>query len=311
MARRLRFHQPFTTYHVMLRGNDKQQIFYSDEDRYRMCHLIQDGVERFGHSVQAFCFMLNHIHLAIQVAEIPLSHIMQNLAFRYTQYINKKYDRVGHLFQGRFKSVVVDQEGYLLELIRYIHLNPVRAKLVERPEEFVWSSHNAYLRRNEIVWLNFESVLQRFGDSKTNSLESYQKFIYQEINSEPELNFKSGSSKGILGDESFVERFLVNAQVSQDKELELSHLAHAVCSRCEVSIQDLCKAGKSYKENYARALLALLVREQRGVSLESLATFLGRSASSLSQQASRLELKLKESSDLRNEIEGLRAQLES
>lgn len=127
MARRQRFHAPTSTYHVMLRGNDGQPIFFSEEDKSRLCLLMQKGTERFGHSIEAFCFMLNHIHLAVRVADISISRIIQHLAFRYTRYINRKYKRVGHLFQGRFKSILVDDEDYLNELIRYIHLNPVRA----------------------------------------------------------------------------------------------------------------------------------------------------------------------------------------
>ena len=124
MARRPRFHLPFGIYHVMLRGNDGLPIFFSDADRCRMSLLLQEGVEQFSHYIHAFCFMSNHIHLAIQVRETSISRIMQNLAFRYARYINKKYDRVGHLFQGRFKSIIVDGNRYLKELVRYIHLNP-------------------------------------------------------------------------------------------------------------------------------------------------------------------------------------------
>ena len=122
----------------MLRGNDGQPIFFDDEDRCRMCLLIQEGIERFGHSIHAFCFMTNHLHLAIQVVEVSISRIIQNLAFRYTRYINRKQKRIGHLFQGRFKSIVVDGKRYLKELVRYIHLNPVRAGIVYQPEKYVW-----------------------------------------------------------------------------------------------------------------------------------------------------------------------------
>jgi len=108
MARRLRYHLPGGTYHVMLRGNDGQDIFFNDRDRSKMCLLIQEGVERFGHRVLAFCFMSNHVHLAIQVGQINLSRIMQNLSFRYTRHINWERKRIGHLFQGRFKSILVD-----------------------------------------------------------------------------------------------------------------------------------------------------------------------------------------------------------
>ena len=95
-----------------------------------MCFLLQEGVQRFGHKIHAFCFMKNHVHFAIQVDKISISRIIQNLAFRYTRYINRKYGRIGHLFQGRFKSIIVQGSLYFNRLIKYIHLNPNRAYLV-------------------------------------------------------------------------------------------------------------------------------------------------------------------------------------
>ena len=104
----------------------------------------QGSVERFGYRIHAFCLMTTHTHLAIQVGDIPLARIMQNVGFRYTQFINHKYQRTGHLFQGRYKALLIDADSYLLELIRYIHLNPVRAAMVRSPEEYPWSSHPYY-----------------------------------------------------------------------------------------------------------------------------------------------------------------------
>ncbi|MDQ6998682.1 MAG: transposase, partial [Mariprofundus sp.] len=125
--------QAFTTYyHVMLRGNGGIPIFENDEQRTHFCLLLQEGVVRYGHRVHAFCLMDNHVHLVIQVGTIDLSKIMQNVSFRYTRWFNARHKRIGHLFQGRFKAILVDEENYLLELVRYTHLNPVRAGLVEK-----------------------------------------------------------------------------------------------------------------------------------------------------------------------------------
>lgn len=140
MARKPRIHYPGAFYHVMLRGNDGQVIFFDDSDRCRFYLLIQEGISRFRYRVHAFCCMGNHIHLTIQVSEIPLSRIIQNLSFRYTRWINRKYGRIGHLFQGRYKAILVDADIYLAQLVRYIHLNPVRGRLVMNPEDFSWSA---------------------------------------------------------------------------------------------------------------------------------------------------------------------------
>jgi putative transposase len=108
MVRKLRLHVPGRLYHVRPRGNGGQDIFFDDEDRYHLYLLIQQGVERYGHGVHGFCCMTNPIHVAIQVAENPLSGIMQNLSFRYTRWMNNKQTRMGHLFQGRYKAILVD-----------------------------------------------------------------------------------------------------------------------------------------------------------------------------------------------------------
>ncbi len=136
MARKPRLHIPGGLSHVMLRGNGGQDIFFSDNDRFYFQSLVEEGVKRFEHRIHAYCWMRNHVHLAIQVGEIPLSKIIQNLSFRYTRYINKKKSQIGHLFQGRYKAILIDADSYLLELVRYIHLNPVRAKLVTNPADY-------------------------------------------------------------------------------------------------------------------------------------------------------------------------------
>ena len=110
MARKSRVYYPGALYHVVLRGNGGQTIFFDDRDRTRFCFLAQEGIERFGHRIHAFCLMSNHVHLAIQVGDVSLSRILQNLSFRYTRWVNWRQSRTGHLFQGRYKAVLVDAD---------------------------------------------------------------------------------------------------------------------------------------------------------------------------------------------------------
>jgi putative transposase len=147
MARKPRIHLSGGFYHIILRGNGGQDIFLSDADRYRFLLLLQEGTCRFGYRVHAFCLMTNHLHLVLQAGNIPLSRGLQNLSFRYTRWVNGREKRTGHLFQGRYKAVLIDGDSYLLELVRYIHLNPLRAGMVQNPEEYPWTSHPAYLGR--------------------------------------------------------------------------------------------------------------------------------------------------------------------
>ncbi|MDQ6962322.1 MAG: transposase [Mariprofundaceae bacterium] len=154
MSRKPRVHLSGGYYHVMMRGNGGSPIFFSSADHTRFLLLMQEGLERYGHRIHAFCLMQNHVHLLIQVSDVPLSKIIQNLGFRYTRYINRCKQTTGHLFQGRYKAILIDADTYLLELIRYIHLNPVRAKVCSTPDLFAWSSHNSYINKQPIAWLH-------------------------------------------------------------------------------------------------------------------------------------------------------------
>ena len=306
MARRPRIHKPNTIYHVMLRGNDGQHIFFSEEDRLRMCFLLQEGCERFGHFIHSFCFMSNHIHLAMQVGDISISRVIQNLAFRYTRYINKKHNRIGHLFQGRFRSIMVVGKEYLKELLRYIHLNPVRSFLTGKPEEYLWSSHRAYLMQTDFVWLTRDNFLSMFGVRREESVRNYEAFVLKGIGIEPEFDFKCGTADGILGDGEVIERFLLSTKKLQKHEILLSELVTHICERFNISEEALRSPSKNRKESFARSALALFVRESQGISIEELALVLRREPSGLSKLANRLERNCLASGEIALEIEQLR-----
>lgn len=292
MARRHRLHLPSSTYHVMLRGNDGQPIFFTECDRSRLCLLMQQGVERFGHQIEAFCFMSNHIHIALRVSEISISRIMQHLAFRYARYINWQYKRVGHLFQGRFKSVLVDDEEYLKELVRYIHLNPVRAGIVSNPLEYIWSSHRAYLEQEQIVWLSKDRVLNKFHINKKDAISNYEKYVLNEIGLETQNDFKWGCASGVLGETEFIEKILEKNYLKPRLKIELMEIVAKVCELNNITVEELKMPGKHQKSSQARALLAFLVRQIDNLSFENLGEFLGRDPSGLTKLANRLEIKM-------------------
>ena len=175
MARKPRIHFPGAVYHVMIRGNSGLPVFFGDPDRSRFYLILQETIERFDFRLHAFCCMDNHIHMAIQIGDIPLSRIMQNLSVRYTAWINHSQHRTGHLFQGRYKAILVDADGYLLQLVRYIHLNPVRAGIVTTPDDFSGSGHRAYLGIETLPWLTTSFVLSLL--STDISGLKYRKFI--------------------------------------------------------------------------------------------------------------------------------------
>src|SRR6185312_7959301 len=157
MARKPRIHCPGGVYHVTLVGNGGQQIFFSPDDSKQFYYLLAEGVRRYGYRVHAFCLITTHAHLLLQIAEIPLAKAIHNLSFRYTQWINQRQRRRGHLFQGRYKAILIEV-NQLPELIRLIHFDPVRAKLVNHPKEYRWSSQRAYLGQENLSWLTTEGI---------------------------------------------------------------------------------------------------------------------------------------------------------
>ena len=127
MPRKPRLHVPGGLYHVILRGNDRQAIYFSRADRRRWMRLLGEGIDRYRCRVHAYCWMTNHVHMAVQVSDVPLHRLMHWLAMTYSRQTNQRLGRTGHLFERRYRSKLVDADSYLLELVRYIHLNPVKA----------------------------------------------------------------------------------------------------------------------------------------------------------------------------------------
>lgn len=159
MARPLRLEFPGALYHVTARGNARQKIYFDDADRHLFLDLCGREIGQQGWRCYAYCLMDNHYHLLVETPEPNLVAGMRRLNGVYTQAFNRRHDRVGHLFQGRYKAIVVDKEAYLLELCRYIVLNPVRAKAVRRPERWRWSSYGAMIGESPSPpWLATEEV---------------------------------------------------------------------------------------------------------------------------------------------------------
>ncbi|MBX3502377.1 MAG: transposase [Alphaproteobacteria bacterium] len=163
MPRKPRLHVDDAIYHVMLRGNAGQPIFADDADRNRWEAILAESVARHGHRVLAYCWMGNHVHLCLRVAGTPLSRIMQQLAFRYARAFNRRHGRIGHVFQGRFRALLVGDEAYRLGLLRYIHRNPLATGLERDPRRYRWSSHGALSgARRPPDWLECAETLALF-----------------------------------------------------------------------------------------------------------------------------------------------------
>lgn len=299
MARKPRLHYIGAVYHVMVRGNGGQIIFTKDEDRYRFYLFLQEGVEKYGHRIHAFCLMDNHVHLAIQVGEKPLSRIMQNLCFRYTRWVNSKQKSVGHLFQGRYKAIVVDADSYLAELVRYIHLNPVRAKIVKEPEDYPWSGHNAYMGHERLLWLTTEWILSQFSSNLTKARAQYEEFVKEGKGEKYREEFHKGISDGrLLGDDVFVEEVLKQAEHRENKSVTINEIIERVVQMYGLTEEEVISGGKQRNPSEARGMMAYLVREISGLSLTDLGKRMNRDISSLSLAAQRMLQRSKEDKEL-------------
>jgi len=204
MARPPRIEFPGAFYHVVVRGNQQQKVFGSDPDRLTYLDILARNKEKHGFVLYAYVLMSNHIHLLVETGDTGISRVMQSINQTYTQYFNRKYRKVGHLFQGRFKGILCDRDAYLVHLVRYIHLNPVRAKLVSRPEQYRWSSHGEYLGERKGVAAPSE-VLRMFSGKVAVARRRYREFVDAEIGGAREEMLYQLKGQQVLGDDRFVE----------------------------------------------------------------------------------------------------------
>ena len=163
-------------YHIMLRGNERKSIFQDSEDKQRFLEGIETKQKDISFSVYAYCLMDNHVHLLLDMHDNDLSAVMRGIAVRYATFYNWKYSRVGHVFQDRFKSEVIEDQRYLLAVIRYIHNNPVKAGLVENPSNYPWSSFRGYLQPQGPGCLDTNFVLDIFSENRSTAVKEFERF---------------------------------------------------------------------------------------------------------------------------------------
>jgi REP element-mobilizing transposase RayT len=210
MVRPLRIEIPGGFYHIMSRGNAKAPVFINDADRTKFIDILAKTVHDYGWLCHTYCLMGNHYHLLIETPEANLSAGMHLLNGMYTQAFNSRHQRTGHVFEGRFRSNLVEKGSYLLELTRYIVLNPVRAGLTESPEEYRWSSYNATCGNlTPPGFLHTTWILEQFGSSSSRSISAYINFV-NDKSAISRVDMESPSQ--IIGSEVFVETMTTQAQ---------------------------------------------------------------------------------------------------
>ena len=203
MARKPRVEVPGGLYHIVTRGNDRRDIFHSSDDYQKLLDLLAKQKAKTGFFLYAYCLMTNHLHLLIERQAETIGNIMQRVLTGYSQYYNRRYKHVGHVFQGRHKAILCESQTYLTKLVRYIHLNPVRARMVTAPEEYRYSSHRAYIGVEPAGLVDVDPVLRHFGSKREAAVGNFLEFMGMPITDDESIY--SSAENDVLGSEEFVD----------------------------------------------------------------------------------------------------------
>lgn len=279
MARPLRILYPNAWYHVMNRGRRGEQVFESKNDYERFMDVLHEAIDLFALRVSAFCLMPSHYHMLVQTPDANLSRCMRHINGVYTQRFNTAHWLDGQLFRGRYKAIVVGQDSYLLQVVRYIHRNPVRAGLVEKAEAYKWSSHNGYLSKaKKWDWLHKKDILSMLGKDPKQQIRQYRTYMGEDEDESLLSVLSLKKLPAILGDSQFVEklktRFFENkrhVEVPESKQLapDIASIKKVICDYYEVEENQLYYTKRAVF-NEAKAVGMFLSRYLRGESLKSI-----------------------------------------
>jgi len=265
MPRKPRIEFSGAFYHVIVRGNQKQRVFKDATDYQKYLLTLTVYKNRTGCRIYAYVLMNNHVHLLIETAEIPLSKAMQGVNQTYTMYFNRKYRTDGHLFQGRYKAILCDREAYLLGLVKYIHQNPLRAKIVELLDAYSWSSHHAYTGKNNLLSLvDTDHVLRLFSEKRSRARRKYREFMEDKEGFEKNEVYSTIDQR-LKGDDEFVDRVLGEHEKMParpwKRKIPLETIAAAIEKRHDVSVETLRSPAKDRAAAGARMVFSILAND--------------------------------------------------
>lgn len=307
-------------HHIMVRGIERRKIFDGDADRDHFLHRMGEILLDTETTCFAWALMPNHFHLLLRTGNIPVSTVMSRLLTGYAIWFNRSRRRVGHLFQNRFKSILCQKDSYLLELVRYIHLNPLRAGLVKNIQEldvYPYSGHGTLMGGFKNSWQETDEILKLFGSKPALARQSYQQFVEQGIEQGRRNDLAGGglirsaggweglkqkreegqyqrSDERILGDSDFVSAVLDKTQESltkrqklKSKGMDVDKIATRVSRLMGLAVEDVWAAGKQQHIVNARSLLCYWAVRELGVSMSSLSRRLGISLPAISKSVYR------------------------
>ncbi len=322
MARPLRIQYEGALYHVTSRGNEKANIYYDDRDREYFLSILKDVYKKHHTIFHAYEIMPNHYHIMTETPLGNLSHVFHDVNSIYTSYFNRRHKRVGHLFQGRYKAILVEKDSYLLELCRYIHLNPIRAKLVKKIEDYPWSSYLAYLgKRPKPEWLEVDWCLSQFGNSRKEAIEEFITFVYDGIQVYKNKNpFDNLFAQTVLGSKFFIEKIKdftkhkkLDTELTGLKQLKRAYspieIVNKVAVRLNVSKEDLLQRKRNHHARAAAIYLSAKHTPEKLANIGKLFNINGTSG--VSKAVRNFSVKLSNNYELRKEFFGLEKELQA
>lgn len=310
-------------YHVITRGIEGKEIFKDEKDRQEFLSRLQTSLQKTKSKCYAWVLMPNHIHLMIQTIKSSLTDVMRRLLTAYAVYFNRRHRRHGYLYQNRYKSVLCQQDTYFQELVRYIHLNPLRAKIVEgltQLDSYPWSGHSALIGKKNRSWQDIDEVLLWFGRNKKEALKRYREFIADGIGKASAIDFSGGGllrsvggwskvinlrrkkeywrgDQRILGDSDFVSKALHEAKEVLDKKdkllkdgWNLEKISEKVCALLNLESNDLKRKGRVNLISEAKGLICYLGNKELGISAAQIGRFLGISQPAVSKNVVKGEM---------------------
>ncbi|HAR39696.1 MAG TPA: hypothetical protein DCS09_14640 [Porphyromonadaceae bacterium] len=324
MPRQARLDVPGALHHIMVRGINKADIFDDDQDRTLFIERLGDTVAEGQCTVYAWALMSNHVHILFKSGKQGISSIMRKLLTWYAQYYNRRHKRTGHLFENRYKSILCDEDNYLLALVRYIHLNPLRAGIVKTSEElnrYPWSGHRTIIGKASYPWMDAEHVLTQFGNTRRKALHAYRVFMlegvgqgkikeltggglirsqggWSQVLSMQRRGQKEDFDERILGGGDFVHAILKEAEENQLRQVKARRAGKTIqkiieeeCRKQGISTIELKGGGKRRRVSDTRALIAVRGRNELGLTAAAIARHVGVNTSAISRAIERLDEK--------------------
>ena len=278
-------------YHVISRGNRRQSIFHQKADYQRFLDRLYAELERHGFHLYAYVLMPNHFHLLLEQEDWPLSRFMQVLLTSHARWHNRRYQQNGHLFQGRYSAILCDKDTYLLELTRYIHLNPVRAKIAKKPETYPWSSYRAYLGKEAEKALETGLVLGMLDKREAKARRMYERFVLDALGEGSRPEFYSATEQLFLGDDDFVKdskkryRAIAKMQLGAPQQVTMQKILETTSRITGTAVPLLVGKTEGEAEKRAREMAVGISRGYFALPLAQVAVAFNRRPNTISVMA--------------------------